>query len=128
MCLNMGHTIGHVIETLPPAATKPTPPRPLRHGEAVGLGLIAEAACGETIGATTPGTSSRIQTALARFGLPTRLSTGHNPERLVDAMLDDKKVSAGQIRLAVPTGEGTCLIIKDPPRAAILAGIASICA
>jgi 3-dehydroquinate synthase len=125
MCLNMGHTIGHVIETSPPPSGQPHQ-RPLRHGEAVGLGLLAEAACGEHAGVTRRGTTDRIRAALSAFGLPVHTDTSLNPGRIADAMLDDKKVAGGQLRLAVPTGDETCLILNNPPREAILAGISAI--
>lgn len=127
ICLNMGHTIGHVLETsaLVPPGTDSTPSA-LRHGEAVGLGLIAEAVCGEACGSTPGSVVSEVRNALALFGLPTCIRGSAAPERILDAMFDDKKVSGGQIRLLVPTAERGCHVLTNPPREAVLAGIAAI--
>ena len=86
--LNAGHTVAHALEQ----ATGYTIP----HGEAVAIGLAVEAAIGEAIGATEPGTRARIESVLARLGLPAALPAGLDPESLFSAFARDKK-SRGQM-------------------------------
>lgn len=119
LALNMGHTVAHAIETLP----LPRLGRPLLHGEAVALGLIAEAACGERLGATARGTADRIAGLTRAAGLPVSIPGLPPAEEILAGMLDDKKTAGGRLRLALPTGGGRCRIVFDPPETAIRTGI-----
>lgn len=119
LALNMGHTIAHAIETLP----IPHLGRSLLHGEAVALGLIAEAACGERLGATARGTADRITGLVRAAGLPASMPELPSSEEILAGMLHDKKTAGGRLRLALPTGDGRCRIVFDPPEEAIRAGI-----
>ena len=86
--LNAGHTVAHALEQATGYA--------IPHGEAVAVGLAVEAAIGEAIGATEPGTRARIESALARLGLPAALPPGFDPETLFPAFARDKK-SRGRV-------------------------------
>jgi 3-dehydroquinate synthase len=102
--LNLGHTIGHGIE----AASQFL----LRHGEAIGLGLIAEAKIAEWLGLAQPGLSDRIEAVLERVGLPTRfanLETG----AIVQSMRSDKKKQLGRLKFALPRDIGDVVIGVD---------------
>ncbi len=110
MVLNMGHTVGHAIE---PLACQPVPQvgstpsdTGLLHGEAVGLGLIAETVCAEHAGVSIAGTSTHIAQLLADAGLPTRAANLPPTDVILDATKDDKKVKRGSVRLAVVTHTG----------------------
>jgi shikimate kinase / 3-dehydroquinate synthase len=76
--LNLGHTVGHAIETATGYAR-------YRHGEAVALGLLAAlrlSGCGEL--------RDEVQRLFARQGLPTRLEDA-DPDAVVMATARDKK-------------------------------------
>jgi 3-dehydroquinate synthase len=88
--LNFGHTIGHAIE----AATRYA----VRHGQAVALGMVAEAAIGEAAGITEAGTGRRIQEVLATCGLPVDHRPLPPPEALLRAARTDKKSRGGAVR------------------------------
>jgi shikimate kinase / 3-dehydroquinate synthase len=80
--LNLGHTVGHAIETA-------TGYGRYRHGEAVGLGLLA------ALRLSGQGELRReVSALLEQHGLPTRLA-GVEPETVVDAASRDKKRRGG---------------------------------
>jgi 3-dehydroquinate synthase len=96
--LNAGHTVAHALER----ATEYRVP----HGEAVGLGLVAEAALAAGLGLATPEPGARVVVLLERLGLPTRLREPVESERLLAAMGSDKKNRGQGIRFALPRGVG----------------------
>ena len=97
--LNAGHTVAHALEQV--SGYK------LLHGQAVGLGLLAECAMAERAGLLQPGTGKRIAALLTQLGLPVRVTTFRtNTERVRQAMARDKKNVAGEIRFAVPAEVG----------------------
>ncbi|HUQ15384.1 MAG TPA: 3-dehydroquinate synthase [Gemmatimonadales bacterium] len=96
--LNAGHTVAHALEQ----ATEYRVP----HGEAVGLGLVAEAALATGLGLATPEAGARVVVLLERLGLPTRVGEPVATERLLDAMAGDKKNRGRSVRFALPRGLG----------------------
>jgi shikimate kinase/3-dehydroquinate synthase len=76
--LNLGHTVGHAIETV-------TGYRRYRHGEAVGLGLLAALRLGGT-----DELRAQVAELLAAAGLPVVLA-GCDPDDVVAATRLDKK-------------------------------------
>ncbi|MCS6909414.1 MAG: 3-dehydroquinate synthase [Anaerolineales bacterium] len=95
--LNLGHTIGHGVEAASGFR--------LRHGEAVAVGLWAEAWLAEEMGIAERGLAERIGCVLARHGLPTRVP-GLDPCNIRAAMGADKKKVVGQLRFALPHAPG----------------------
>jgi 3-dehydroquinate synthase len=96
--LNAGHTVAHALERA--SAYR------LPHGEAVALGLVAEAALAERLGAAGPDLGAQILALLTRLGLPVRLALPLRPEAIVSAMASDKKNRARTIRFALPSAVG----------------------
>ncbi len=83
--LNLGHTVGHAIEAV-------TDYERYRHGEAVGLGLLAAL---RLSGADE--LRAEVAELLERNGLPVRLDGGIDPDEVVAATARDKKAGAGGV-------------------------------
>jgi 3-dehydroquinate synthase len=96
--LNAGHTVAHALERVTGYAVP--------HGEAVALGLVAEATLAEAVGAAPAGLARRISALLTRLGLPVRLDTAVDPGRLIAAMASDKKNRSARLRFALPSRVG----------------------
>jgi 3-dehydroquinate synthase len=117
--LNFGHTVGHAIETAKGY-------RGIRHGEAVGLGMLAASTIGLHRGLTPPGVHTRLGQLVGRANLPTSLSHG-----TVDDILDRIDIIAairnGNLRFVVPIDIGRMAIIEDVQRDEIANALASLC-
>ena len=96
--LNFGHTVGHAIELLSGFA--------MSHGEAVAVGMVAEARAGELAGVTEAGTTVRIETLLSSLGLPVTRPAGPSADEIFAVMRGDKKARAGTIEYAIPSRIG----------------------
>jgi 3-dehydroquinate synthetase len=86
--LNFGHTVGHAIETA-------TRLQGLSHGEAVAIGMAAAARISARTGMLNRSHLPRIESLLAKFGLPV-YCRGVNPDELVEATRFDKKTTGGK--------------------------------
>ncbi len=95
--LNCGHTIGHAIEGVLGFGC-------IRHGEAVGIGLVAEAQIAVLRGEAQPRLGHRIEGLLEALGLPIRVQA--SAEDLVQACRLDKKRRHGMVRVAYPVDIG----------------------
>jgi 3-dehydroquinate synthase len=89
--LNFGHTVGHAVEKL-------TDYREWLHGEAVAIGMVAEARMARTMGRCATDTVERLERLLKRAGLPTEIPKDLTPAALALAMQADKKSADGRIR------------------------------
>ena len=108
--LNLGHTVGHAIETATGYAR-------YRHGEAVGLGLLAALRL-----SGQDALREEVHVLLVDRGLPTRLD-GTDPDAVVMATARDKKrVGEGPVPFVLLDGPGAartgCAV---PPRELIAA-------
>jgi shikimate kinase/3-dehydroquinate synthase len=104
--LNLGHTVGHAIE----AATSY---RRYRHGEAVGLGLLAALRLSDAVELR-----AEVEAALERHELPLRLDPAVDVEAILDSLQRDKKRTAagvGFVLLSKP-GEPRTGQLVDPAR------------
>ncbi len=97
--LNFGHTIGHAIEAVAGYDG------PYQHGEAVSIGMVAEARLAERLGWIGGPDVARLRQLLERFGLPVT-SPGLPLEPLLDAMTRDKKNRGGRVRFVLPRSIG----------------------
>jgi shikimate kinase/3-dehydroquinate synthase len=91
--LNLGHTVGHAIEAA-------SGYKRYRHGEAIGLGLLAALRLSEA-----PQLRDEVESILRRHGLPVDLDPAVDLDRTLDALQRDKKRTAqgvGFVLLAEP--------------------------
>ncbi len=105
--LNFGHTIGHAIEAVAGYGGA------YRHGEAVAIGMLAEARLAERLGWIDAKTIERLQNLLQRFGLPIS-APGLDPAALRLAMTRDKKNRGGRIRFVLPRRLGQVELTETP--------------
>ncbi|MFQ5795949.1 MAG: 3-dehydroquinate synthase [Candidatus Bipolaricaulia bacterium] len=111
--LNFGHTIGHALEVA-------TGYERLRHGEAVALGMWAEAWLSHREGLLSQAELARIEDLLDRVPVPdlAEIDAG----QLMDRMRSDKKVEAGRIRFVLLERIGEA-IVREVNDARILEAI-----
>jgi len=93
-CLNLGHTIGHAIESL-------TEYR-LSHGEAVAIGMTQMTKYAVSLKKLPKDNLERVKDLLNRAELPYELPKGTNKEKLISLMHNDKKRTADKIKLVLP--------------------------
>ena len=74
----------------------------LRHGEAVAIGMVAEARLAEQLSGAPPDTAERLLALCVRAGLPVDLPDGLAPQDVVRAARADKKRRGGRIHCALP--------------------------
>ena len=104
--LNLGHTVGHAIEAASGYER-------YRHGEAVGLGLLAALRLSEA-----PELRDEVEAILRRHGLPVALDPAIDVDAMLDALQRDKKRTAagvGFVLLSEP-GEPRIGQLVDPAR------------
>lgn len=101
--LNLGHTVGHAIETA--AAGR------LHHGEAVGLGLIAACRLSAAVAGTRAELAQEVTDALAATGLPTELDPWLTDDVLGRVQVDKKRVGAN-VRFVVAREVGACEVTE----------------
>lgn len=97
--LNLGHTVGHGLELV--SGFK------LKHGEAVALGLLAEAQLAQAMGLVlSENLGSDIFDTLVKLGLPVCIPAGMDVDAVLAAMQHDKKREDGVVRFALPLRVG----------------------
>lgn len=89
--LNLGHTVGRAVETVSDYA--------LLHGEAVSIGLIAQALLGEKYGYISHDNVQRIISLCKRAKLPVLVPDYIDKSALTQKLYTDKKVRNGKIRM-----------------------------
>jgi 3-dehydroquinate synthase len=117
--LNFGHTFGHAIEAGLGYGE-------WLHGEAVGCGMVMAAELSARLGGVDAAFVARLETLVARAGLPTagpRLGA----DRYLELMRIDKKAEGGEIRFVVLDAPGRAGV-RAAPDAVVRAVIDARCA
>ena len=110
--LNYGHTIGHAVEAVTGYAR-------WTHGEAVSLGIAAEARLAERLGVGSRETAGRQIELLRAVGLPVR-DSGAAPLAVLEALGRDKKAREGRVPFVLAPAIGRFTVVFDVPREAVL--------
>jgi 3-dehydroquinate synthase len=105
--LNFGHTVGHAIEKL-------TGYEQVLHGEAVAMGMVAEAELAARLGSGPADLPQRLRTVLHQYDLPTEWPD-FPWNQWCGAMLRDKKNVADRIAFALPQRIGQVTLRTDVP-------------
>ncbi len=103
--LNLGHTVGRAIETVSEYK--------LLHGEAVSIGLIAQAKLGQKLGYITEEEVVRLVALLEKIGLPVAIPDYIDKDALVKKLYTDKKVRDGKLRFVFQKGIGDVMRFAD---------------
>ncbi|MDP1715876.1 MAG: 3-dehydroquinate synthase [Anaerolineales bacterium] len=96
--LNLGHTVGHAVELVSRFN--------LRHGEAIAIGMVAEAKYSARVGLAGVGLVEAVTESLKALGLPIHIPENMLREEIIRAMRVDKKKNANAIRFALPVEIG----------------------
>ncbi len=101
--LNFGHTVGHAIEAAAGYQVS--------HGEAVAVGMVAEAGMASSFPVEDLG---RLRNLLLNLGLPVRMSESLDPDEVLKAARADKKNRGGGLFCALPEQIGRMPAGTDP--------------
>ncbi|HEX4022601.1 MAG TPA: 3-dehydroquinate synthase [Acidobacteriaceae bacterium] len=104
MLLNLGHTVGHAIESA-------TEYRVLLHGEAVAWGMIAALRLAVARSVLSEKTADRIERLMLRFGPWPQFKA--STERLLDLTAADKKNLSHTRNFILPVRIGKAVVVTD---------------
>lgn len=110
--LNLGHTIGHALETMGEYRT-------LLHGEAVSLGLVVAMRLASHRQMCDPALSARVVGLLKSLRLPIALPK-LNEEKLWKTLLLDKKTKDGKPTFILPRKVGEVEIVEGVTRQEVM--------
>jgi len=103
--LNYGHTVGHGVELV--SGFK------IKHGEAIAIGMVAEAKMAEQVGFAPQGLANQIAEIIQSVGLPAEIPPHLDRSEIIAAMQRDKKKAGGIVRFALPAGIGDVQVGLD---------------
>ena len=110
--LNLGHTFAHALERL----THYDGDR-LVHGEAVAIGIALAFRFSAAQGLCPAADAARVAAHLQAAGLPTRIADVPGwtdaADTVLDAMMQDKKVTRGRLALILARGIGRSFVAPD---------------
>lgn len=113
--LNYGHTVGHAIEAAGAYER-------YRHGEAVGLGMVAAGHIARQRDLWPAADCERQESLLRRLGLPGGLAS-IPLDLILQHTRADKKRASGRLRFVLPRRIGQAEVYGDIPEAAVCAAI-----
>ena len=117
--LNLGHTFGHALE----AATA-YDSRRLVHGEAVAIGMVLAHDFSARLNLASPDVARRVEAHLKAVGLPVSMADIPGdlpgPERLMEAIAQDKKVKDGKLTFILTRGLGQSFVADDVAASEVL--------
>lgn len=105
--LNLGHTFAHAIEQVSKYQ--------VRHGHAVAMGMVAAANLSAKFGHCSSELQGYIETLLESLFLPTRISPGLSPDKLIKAMDSDKKKTGNKLQFVLIRDIGDVFVSDQVP-------------
>jgi len=118
--LNLGHTFGHALERLVQYDTAR-----LVHGEGVAIGLACAFRFSVREGLCSAHDARRLEAHLRAVGLPVHIRDipgwDANPDAILDAMYQDKKVERGGLTFILARGIGRSFVAKNVEASKVLA-------
>jgi 3-dehydroquinate synthase len=114
--LNLGHTFGHALEAIGNYER-------WLHGEAVGIGIALAARTSVALGWLGEPDCARIESLLARAGLPST-APGIDVDELLEHMRGDKKADRAGLKLILIRDIGESVVTRSPPESALRAVLA----
>lgn len=115
--LNFGHTIGHALES----ASLETD-TPLQHGEAVAIGMIAEAKISAAQGLLNDSIIQEIENVLRNADLPVKYEIT-DQQKILHLISKDKKSEGGKVNWTLIKNIGEAVINQTADEAQILSAI-----
>jgi 3-dehydroquinate synthase len=112
--LNVGHTVGHAIESLSHKTSSP-----LLHGEAIAIGMVIEAQLSANSGLLDSSSVAVIRSACTIQGFDLVIPFATTAESILEVVAQDKKNVGDQIRWSLPTTIGTAQFDVVLPEALI---------
>lgn len=109
--LNLGHTIGHALES-------ETGYRKLLHGEAVAWGMIAATNIALKVGRADSVTAGRITDAVLSLGRLPEVNV--SPRKILGRLQSDKKTQNGVVHFVLPREIGKVEIASDVPEGVVI--------
>jgi 3-dehydroquinate synthase len=103
--LNLGHTIGHALEAVAGYGE-------LLHGEAIAIGMVGAAKLAQKLGYPEQ-IHAETKRLFEKFGLPVQIPAHLDTDRIMSAMMHDKKFKEGTMVFIIPTEIGKVEIRKD---------------
>lgn len=104
--LNLGHTFGHAIEAQMGYGC-------WLHGEAVASGMMMAAQTAKLSSLISQADVDRLCALLIAANLPVYTPEVMTFEQFLKHMMRDKKVLSGQLRLVLPTGIGSSIVMNE---------------
>ena len=98
--LNFGHTVAHAVEIVSEYR--------ISHGEAVAIGMVIESKIAVILGKLKESAFDRIKKIILQFRLNCDLPADVSIEKLLEAMILDKKSLNGKPRFVILKGIGSC--------------------
>lgn len=127
--LNFGHTIGHAIEF----STIFNGEETLRHGEGVGLGMLAIFRISEKMGFLDELHIKNLKETLTKYGLPISIKSEHYGidrnnlvQRIIDLCFKDKKRTSTDLRLILTDRNFDPFIYKTSDKELIQHGVLEV--
>lgn len=116
--LNLGHTFGHALEAA--YGYRGT----LLHGEGVAIGMCMAFKFAADNNMCSSAEAERVAKHLKSVGCPTRVqdlekNTALSADNLMPLMMQDKKVTDGELTLILPEKIGSAVIVNNVPQASV---------